>query len=181
MAAPDTPSFWDILRDVTNTIIAAMSMLVAFLVYRYQRTQDERATAESARQQERTTRLEWVRLLIIEPNRDYILEFFLHLERTLGGANHAPLRLDERIQVASELDMHFREFDRRFLSYFDSINLLATHSSHRQLIEDLQETLSNDLDQFQDSDYLNSYRRMIQHVISCRNEFLSAIYSLSTR
>jgi hypothetical protein len=177
----DTPTAWDYTRDIATMVLAVASIVVAVLVFTYQKTQDRNAASESARQLNRTTRLEWVRLLIIEPNRDYILDFFQRLEKSLQKVNHDHLSFDQQIEIASELDGLFREFDRRFLSYFDSISLLDGSSPHRQLIEALQEGLTVELDKFVGSDYVLFHRRMVQDVIKCRNQFLAALYALASQ
>lgn len=177
----DAPTGWDYTRDIATMVLAVASIVVAVLVFTYQKTQDRNAAAESARQLNRTTRLEWVRLLIIEPNRDYILEFFRRLENSLQKVNHDHLSLDHKIEIASEFDGLFREFDRRFLSYFDSISLIAGASPHRQLIEALQEKLTVEVDNFVGADYVLFHRRMVQSVIKCRNQFLAALYALASQ
>lgn len=175
----EVPTAWDYLRDVATLVLAIAGTVVAFLVFNYQKTQDRNAAAESERQLSRATRLEWVRLLIIEPNRDYILAFFRRLENALQKINHDPFTFDNRLEMTSELDGLFREFDRRFLSYFDSITLLAQVSPHRALIEQLQEKMTVEVDAFSGYDHVATHRRMVQQVLACRNQFLAALYALT--
>lgn len=173
------PGFWQkFLEFKLSDAISTLSVVVALLVYLYQRRKDARDAKQQGLEAARTARQQWVWLMLLEPNRDYILSFFTRLEHALLPMNHPQVRLEERTQTRLAVENLLNEFERRFLTYFDSIDpLLAAEN------EDLFDTLRTDLTQglsaFTGADYFVEHKQLVGLVLAGRSSFLSKLYAFS--
>ncbi|TGE26921.1 hypothetical protein [Hymenobacter metallicola] len=202
------PGFWEFkLSDAINSIIALMSVLIAFFVYRYQQDKDKRdyeqqrleqhraalikqeeqeraahiqtqEQVRAAQQQERIAKQEWVRLLLIEPNREYILSFFTDLEEAMAVMNATPVLPVSRKRAVEATHRLLNEFERRFLTYFDSIDHDVANEN-KAIFDELRDTLIDTLAVFTDEDYITQHKSLITSILTARNSFLSKLYTFS--
>ncbi|RZK28647.1 MAG: type II secretion system protein [Hymenobacter sp.] len=184
------------LSDAINSVIALMSVLMAVLVYRYQKDKDSRDYAQQNSQQilaaahqleekrrqneqdERVARQEWIRLLLIEPNREYVLNFFRELEKGMDTLKHPPILDASKRLVRNTLEKALNEFEHRFLTYFESIDISASEENNI-LFDDLRDNLTNLVASADDNNYMQQHKELINLILKTRNTFLSNLYRFS--
>lgn len=173
------PGFWQkFLEFKLSDAISTLSVVVALLVYLYQRRKDARDAKEQGIVAARTARQQWVWLMLLEPNRDYILSFFTRLEHALLPMNHPQVRLDERIQIRLEVENLLNEFERRFLTYFDSIDPQLA-DANEVLFDQLRTDLTQGLAAFTGANYFEEHKQLVGLVLAGRSSFLSKLYKFS--
>lgn len=161
------PSCWDYARDGSSVVIALVGVVVAVMLFRSQR-----------KQQLRDTRLAWIRLFIIEPQSEFILKFFGALEADLSQINQADV-LQQSATIVAHINTSFNGFDKRFLSYTDSIEGSLIPVQLRKQTEDLRDELADLIDKFDITNPAGEIRKLVERAVLGRNKFLATLYSLS--
>lgn len=161
------PSWWDYARDGSSVVIAIVGVVVAVMLFRSQR-----------KQQLRDTRLAWIRLFIIEPQSEFILKFFSALEADLSQIGHADV-LQQSAAIVANINASFNGFDKRFLSYTDSIEGSLIPVQLRKQAEDLRDELADLIDKFDNTNPAGEISKLVERAVLGRNKFLATLYSLS--
>src|SRR5258708_4816196 len=168
------PSFWDFkIGDLINSIIAATGVALAYYVFVYKRKKDTNDKKELLDQLRQTARIEWFKLLIIEPNIDAIHTFFSDIEKVIERILITPINTDYLIEYSVYVDDKFNRFERKFIETLDAIDpILSEKIIHA--IDDLRdyikeripyEPLSTDKGKLMRGKFRKS-----------KNDFLKALY-----
>lgn len=161
------PSWWDYVRDGASVVIAVVGVVVAVMLFRSQR-----------KQQLRDTRLAWIRLFIIEPQSAFILGFFDALEADLSKISQDEV-LQGSATIVGRINTGFNKFDKRFLSYTDSIEGSVIPAQLRKQAEDLRDELADLIDNFDTDNSAGEVGKLVERAVLGRNKFLATLYSLS--
>ena len=158
--------------------ISTLSVVVALIVYIYQRKKDASDTVRQQAEAGRIARQQWIWLMLLEPNRAYVLGFFTRLEHALASMNHAKVRTEERTKARLEVESLLNEFERKFLSYFDGIDT-GLASEYEELFDTLRTDLTRGLATFTDTNYFIEHKQLVSLVLRARSSFLSKLYTYS--
>lgn len=184
------------LSDAINSVIALMSVLMAFFVYRYQVRKDNQDYAHQnsqqiisaahqlkekrrqAEQDERVAKQEWIRLLLIEPNREYILKFFRDLEEGAVSLKTGIALDDSKGIIRDTLEKLINEFEQRFLTYFESIDMDASEEN-TILFDNLRDDINAIIILTDSENNIRQHKALLNTIIRSRNLFLSNLYKFS--
>lgn len=173
------PGFWAKFWEFKlSDAISTLSVVVALVVYIYQRRKDARDATRQQIEAGRIARQQWIWLMLLEPNRDYVLDFFTRLEHALAPMNHAQVRTEERTIARLAVESLLNEFERRFLSYFDSIDA-GLASENELLFDELRTNLTRGLALFTGNNYFVEHKQLVSLVLRARSAFLSKLYTYS--
>jgi hypothetical protein len=171
-------TFWQMkIGDAASLLIALFNIFLAYYIFVYQRKKDKDDRASMTRQIRQNVRLDWLKLLIIEPHVDTIHSFFRTIEDILQPMRKGYLSSEEKNRIINDLGQKFNQFDSQVISLlfvaddnFGKIN--------QDLLDKLRDGLTESIDKFETSSTQPpSNVPLPPSLRKCHNNLLSNIYN----
>jgi hypothetical protein len=136
--------FWSIkLGEVFTAIIAASNVLLAFYIFFFKKKEDAKLRKTIENQTREASRIEWFKLIIVQPNIQLIHDFFSGVDALINRVCPSErLTPDENVELSSEMDTLFNNFDKTFVETLEYLNE-ATAASIQVSLEKLRDDITD--------------------------------------
>lgn len=166
--------------DCANIIIAAVSLLLAFYIFIYQRDKDKKSDYKTAKLNEQNINLQWFKELIIQPHYDLVIETYRNLiNYTIDFQSPGDTLYHEKINVyIGFLKDHLFHLRRNFIALFETVDPKLYTQAIAIIDEVIDNITNNILNQDVDLTVRDTYESIIlKEIISSKNKMIKLIYT----
>lgn len=168
----------EVLGDVSNIIIAFLTLVLGFYVFVYQREKDNKSDKETEINRRKNIKLQWFKEIIIQPKIDLVFTFFDNINSIKTHINGNDLNDDEKIEIINFIKKEQSILRKSFLDLVQHINSdLHSELSNNvdELTDKLTDVISNDEFKLKnESTYNREIKSRIEYSYS---DFLSRIFN----
>lgn len=168
------------IGSISNIIIASLTLILAFYVFIYQRTQDNNNKIKLEKSQNQNIRLQWFKEIIIQPRIQYVFNFYENISGIKDKIRSNELSEKDKIEILNYIKKEQSELRQSFLELIQSIDITLYNDfmlNVDNLTDNLTITISNDELKL---NHEITYNREIESKIkSSYNQFLSNIFNYS--
>lgn len=171
---------WSIsdIADISNIIIAIVSLFLAFYIFVYQRTKDKKDKIETLHLQEQNIRLQWFKELIIQPHLKDINDFYLQIHSIESKFTSSNISEGEKTLIIEFIKAEQIKLRKTFGDVIRGVN--------PKLYQDIKANLDNLIDHITNTVYNGGFdlnnksifdREIGAKITYSRNDLISKIYN----
>lgn len=166
---PEIKNFWDFsLNELLTLILAVVNIIFVIYVTIFQRNKDKRDRLLIINQIKYNTKLEWFKLLLIEPNIDKIYKFFQNVYDQLALYKST----SDKDSLSVNINSLFNDFENNFLSLLSTVSS-DFETSNTEIIDELRDFIFNSVDS------QTKIKIIEDQVFSSRNSLINSLYNFN--
>jgi hypothetical protein len=166
------------LSNISNIIIAFLTLVLGFYVFVYQKNKDNKSDEETEINRRKNIKLQWFKEIIIQPKIDLVFKFYDQINSIKSKINGNDLNDDEKIEIINFIKKEQSELRKSFLDLVQHINN-DLHSELSlnvdKLTDNLTDVISND--EFKLKNKVTYNREIKSKIEYSYSEFLSKIFN----
>lgn len=166
------------LSNLSNIIIAFLTLVLGFYVFVYQKNKDNKSDEETEINRRKNIKLQWFKEIIIQPKIDLVFKFYDQINSIKSKINGNELNDDEKIEIINFIKKEQSELRKSFLDLVQHINN-DLHSELSlnvdKLTDNLTDAISND--EFKLKNEVTYNREIKSKIEYSYSEFLSNIFN----
>ena len=168
----------EVLSNLSNIIIAFLTLVLGFYVFVYQKNKDNKSYEETEINRRKNIKLQWFKEIIIKPKIDLVFKFYEQINSIKSKIKGNDLNDDEKIEIINFIKKEQSELRKSFLDLVQHINK-DLHSELSlnvdKLTDNLTVVISND--EFKLKNEVTYNREIKTKIEYSYNEFLSKIFN----
>jgi hypothetical protein len=166
------------LSNLSNIIIALLTLVLGFYVFVYQKNKDNKSDEETEINRRKNIKLQWFKEIIIQPKIDLVFKFYDQINSIKSKINGNELNDDEKIEIINFIKKEQSELRKSFLDLVQHINN-DLHSELSlnvdKLTDNITDVISND--EFKLKNEVTYNREIKSKIEYSYSEFLSKIFN----
>lgn len=166
------------LSNLSNIIIAFLTLILGFYVFVYQKNKDNKSDEETEINRRKNIKLQWFKEIIIQPKIDLVFKFYDHINSIKNKINGNDLNDEEKIEIINFIKKEQSELRKSFLDLVQHINN-ELHSELSlnvdKLTDNITDVISND--EFKLKNEVTYNREIKSKIEYSYSEFLSKIFN----
>lgn len=144
MCCPQLPSTLDTIADYSNIIVAIATLALGWYIFVYERRRDSHDRIDRELERRRNIRLEWFKAAIIQPNLDYIYDFYGDLFDIIKPLKQPGITLAEKSIILQEIKNHGADFRQKFIDLVGAVDE-SLRSRIQTRLDELVDVLTNNI------------------------------------
>jgi hypothetical protein len=174
MFCNDPSSFLDFtISDIANVIMAIINVILLFYIFIYQKQKDIQDHRTLVDQIQLSTKSDWFKLVILEPNVKTLHDYFSSIISTVKTVSpkNTP---DEKIMIIRKIEEESNNFELKFLSLLGSVNQDLENSCIRVIDKLREDTIQNI-----SSDNITDSNILVRLTTSKERDIISILYNFT--
>lgn len=166
------------LSNLSNVIIAFLTLVLAFYVFVYQRNKDNKSDEETEINRRKNIKLQWFKEIIIQPKIDLVFNFYDQINSVKNKINGNELNEDEKIEIINFIKKEQSILRKSFLDLVQHINN-ELHTDLSQNLDELTDNLTNVIsnDELKLKNEVTYNREIRSRIEYSYSEFLAKIFN----